>query len=81
LRLGVGVFGSIPNWLILPLAFVVLVVVRSVSLVLGVNKPDDRNSKNERGGGMKTARGWLSVFLETTWAVGGSVLAGLPLLT
>jgi hypothetical protein len=81
LRLGVGAIGSIPTWLCFFLAFVVLVIVRSVSLVLGTTKPDDRNQRIEGGGFMNSIRRIVSVVLETAWAVGGSSLVGAPFLT
>lgn len=81
LRLGVGAIGSIPTWLCFFLVFVVLVIVRSVSLVLGTTKPDGRNKRIEEGDFMNSVRRTVSVVLETAWAVGGSILTGAPLLT
>jgi hypothetical protein len=82
LRLGVGAIGSIPTWLCFFLAFTVLVIVRSASLTLGSTTSDDHIKKDERGGTMENIRNTLLyVSLETAWAVGGSILAGAPLLT
>ena len=81
LRLGVGAIGSIPTWLCFFLAFVVLVIVRSASLVLGNAKPDDCKNRSEGGSIVNKVRKAMSVVLETAWAVGGSILAGAPLLT
>jgi hypothetical protein len=80
LRLGVGVTGSIPVWLFF-LGLAVLVVIRFVSLDLGNKIPENRNSKSRKGGRMDKVHAWSSTALETAWAVGGSMLAGLPLLT
>lgn len=60
-RLGMGVIGSIPTWFCFFLAFVVLVIVRSASLVLGTTKPAGRNQRTEGGGFMNSVRRTVSV--------------------
>lgn len=65
LRLGVGAIGSIPTWLCFFLAFVILMIARSASLVLGITKPDGRNQRTEGGGFMNSVRRTVSVVLET----------------
>lgn len=73
--------GSILGWLLLPVAFVVLVAVRLASLALGTKKPEAVSAKKEKVVRMNKARTVLSATSETMWALGGSMLAGLPLLT
>ena len=41
-----GGLGSIPGWLLVLVAFVVLVVLRFVSLVLGTPKPEAKREEN-----------------------------------
>jgi hypothetical protein len=61
-------------------AFVALWFVRQASLVLGSTKPAANTSKSKREEKpMVTARSSIAAVLETTWALGVSVLAG-PLL-
>lgn len=64
-------------------AFVSLSFVRHTSLVLGSTKQAAHTSKRKREEEpMVTARSSTAALLETTWAIGVSVLAGLlPLLT
>jgi hypothetical protein len=83
LRLGVGGLGSIPGWLLVPVAFAVLVTLRSVSLVLGNAKPEvTRTQKQkEKVTPMTHAKSITSIAAETVWALGTNMLAGLPLLT
>jgi len=81
LRLGVGGPGSIPGWLLASVAFVVLVTLRFVSLVLGSSKPEATRAQERKVALMVHAKSILSIVAETTWALGASMLAGLPLLT
>jgi hypothetical protein len=81
LRLGVGGLGSIPSWLLVPVAFVVLVTLRFASLVLGTTKPEAKRTKKRRVAPMVHVKSILSISVETAWALGTSMLAGLPLLT
>jgi hypothetical protein len=81
LRLGVGGPGSIPGWLLVPVAFAVLVTLRFVSLVLGSTKPETTRTRERKVTLMVHARSIMSVVAETAWALGTSMLAGLPLLT
>jgi len=73
--------GSIPGWLLVPVAFAVLVVLRFVSLVLGRAKPETTGARNRKVTPMLHAKSILSIVTETAWALGTSILAGLPLLT
>ena len=81
-RLGLGVLGSIPGWLLILAAFVVLAVLRFVSLT-----PSSTKSETEKGKGRKVVRMAQKLKLlwpagiETVWAVGASMLAGSPLST
>jgi hypothetical protein len=77
----VGGLGSIPGWLLVPVAFAVLVTLRSVSLVLGNAKPGVTRTQKEKVTPMARAKLITSVTAETVWALGTSMLAGLPLLT
>ena len=76
-----GGLGSIPGWLLVLVAFVVLVVLRFVSLVLGTPKPEAKREENEKVVRMAHIKSIMSNVAETTWAIGTSMLAGLPLLT
>jgi hypothetical protein len=77
----VGGLGSIPGWLLVLVAFVVLVVLRFVSLVLGTSKPEAKREENGKVVRMAHIKSIMSNVAETTWAIGTSMLAGLPLLT
>jgi hypothetical protein len=77
----VGGLGSIPGWLLVLVAFVVLVVLRFVSLVLGTPKPEAKREENGKVVRMAHIKSIMSNAAETTWAIGTSMLAGLPLLT
>ena len=76
-----GGLGSIPGWLLVPVAFVVLVTLRSVSLVLGNAKPEVTRTQKEKVTPMTRAKSITSIAAETVWALGTNMLAGLPLLT
>lgn len=73
--------GPIPGWLLVPVSFVVLVTLRFVSLVLGSTKPETARAQKKKVTPMVHAKSILSVVAETAWALGISMLAGLPLLT
>ena len=73
--------GSIPDWLLVPAAFVVLVTLRLVSLVLGNTKPEITRTQKRKVTLMAHVKSILSITAETAWALGTSILAGLPLLT
>lgn len=73
--------GSIPGWLLVPVAFVVLVILRSASLVLVGTKPEAERAEKGKVMFMVHVKSILSIVAETTWALGASMLAGLPLLT
>ena len=73
--------GSIPGWLLVPVAFVVLVVLRFASLVLGSTKPETTKAPKGKETPMAHVKSILSIVAETAWALGTSMLAGLPLLT
>jgi hypothetical protein len=77
----VGRPGSIPGWLLVPVAFAVLVTLRLASLVLGNEKPEVTRTQKEKVTPMARAKSITSVTAETVWALGTSMLAGLPLLT
>ena len=81
MRLGMGGPGSIPGWLLVPVAFVVLVTLRFVSLVLGSAKPEATRAQERKVALMLHVKSILAITAETTWALGVSMLAGLPLLT
>jgi hypothetical protein len=81
LRLGVRGLGSIPGWLLVPVAFVVLIALRIASLALGINKPETTTAQKEKVAPMAHVKSILSTVAETAWALGTSMLAGLPLLT
>lgn len=76
-----GGLGSILGWLLVLVAFVVLVVLRFVSLVLGTTKPEAKREENGKVVRMAHIKSIMSNVAETTWALGTSMLAGLPLLT
>lgn len=73
--------GSIPGWLLVPVAFAVLVTLRSVSLVLGNAKPEVTRTPKEKVTPMIHAKSITSIAAETVWALGTNMLAGLPLRT
>ena len=73
--------GSIPGWLLIPVAFVVLVVLRLASLVLGSTNPEATKAQKGKVTPMAHVKSILSIVSETAWAFGTSMLAGLPLLT
>jgi hypothetical protein len=81
LRLGVRGLGSIPGWLLVPTAFVVLVTLRFVSLVPGNTKPEITRTQKGKVTLMSHVKSILSITAETAWALGTSMLVGLPLLT
>ena len=81
MRLGVRGLGSIPSWLLVPVAFVVLVVLRFASLALGSTKPETTEAPKGKEALMAHVKSILSIVAETAWALGASMLAGLPLLT
>ena len=73
--------GSIPGWLLVPVAFVVLVILRFGNLVLGTPKPEAKRAGQRKVTFMVHVKSILSIVAETAWALGTSMLAGLPLLT
>jgi hypothetical protein len=77
----VGVPGSNPGWLLVPVAFVVLVALRFASLVLEKTKPETTSTQKEKVTPMTNIKSILSMTAETAWALGTNMLAGLPLLT
>jgi len=77
----VGGFGSIPGWLLVPVAFAVLVTLRSVSLVLGNAKPEVTRTQKEKVTPMTRVKSITSIVAETVRALGTNMLAGPPLLT
>jgi hypothetical protein len=77
----VGGLGSIPSWLLVPVAFVVLVTLRFACLVLGSTKPETTRTEKRKVTPMVHVKSILSTAAETAWALGTSMLAGLPLLT
>ena len=79
--LGVGGPGSNPGWLLVALTFVVLVTLRLVSLVLGAKKPEATEAEKRKVIPMIHVKSTLPIMAETTWVLGTSMLAGLPLLT
>jgi ABC-type uncharacterized transport system involved in gliding motility auxiliary subunit len=81
LRLGVGGLGSIPSWLLVSVAFVVLVTLRFAGLVLGVTKPEAAIAKKRKVTPMVHIKSVLSTVAETVRALGANMLAGLPLFT
>ena len=76
-----GGLGSIPGWLLVPIAFVVLVILRLASLVLESSKPEAKRAEKRKVMLMAHVKLILSTVAETAWALGESMLAGLPLLT
>ena len=76
-----GELGSIPGWLLVPVAFVVLAILRLVSLVLGNTKPGTKRAQKGKVTPMARTKSISSVATETMWALGTNLLAGLPLLT
>jgi hypothetical protein len=81
LRLGVRGLGSIPGWLLVPVAFVVLIVLRFASLALGSAEPETTKAQKGKVTPMAHVKSILSIVAETEWALCTSMLAGLPLLT
>jgi hypothetical protein len=81
LRLGVRRLGSIPGWLLVLVAFVVLIVLRFASRVLGNTKPESARAEKEEVTLMTHVKSIVSMVTETAWALGTNMLAGLPLLT
>jgi hypothetical protein len=77
----VGGLGSIPGWLLVPVAFVVLVTLRLASLVLENTKPGTTRTQKGKVMPMAHVKSMLSISTETVWALGKNMLAGLPLLT
>ena len=73
--------GSIPGWLLVPVAFVVLIALRFASLALGSTKPETKKAQKGKVTPMVHIKSIVSVVFETAWALGTSMLAGLPLLT
>lgn len=73
--------GSIPSWLLVPIAFVVLVTLGFASLVLGNAKPEITRTQKRKVTLMAHAKSILSITTETAWALGTNMLAGLPLFT
>ncbi len=76
-----GVPGSTPGGILFPVAFVGLVIVRYVILVLGHQKPVAETNEQRKGAPMSMVKEVVSAILETTWALGASMVADLPLLT
>ena len=76
-----GGLGPIPSWLLDPVAFAVLVTLRLASLVLENTKPEAKSTQEGKGTPMARMKSILSTATETAWALGTSMLAGLPLLT
>lgn len=77
-----GGLGSNPSMLLVLVAFAVLVIVRSAGLVLGNTKPEVATTREGKETLMiQVARSLAKAAFETAWALGTSVLAGLPLLT
>jgi hypothetical protein len=77
----VGGLGSIPGWLVVPVAFVVLVILRLASLVLENTKPETTRTQKGKVTPMARLKSIPPVVAETVWALGTNMLAGLPLLT
>jgi hypothetical protein len=77
----VGVPGSIPGWLLVPVVFVVLVILRLASLALGKTKPETTREQKGKVTPMARVKSMSSIVTETVWALGTNMLAGLPLLT
>lgn len=76
-----GGLGSIPGWLLVPVAFAVLVILRLASLVLENTKPETTRTQKGKVTPMARVKSILSISAETVWALGTNMLAGLPLLT
>jgi hypothetical protein len=77
----VGGPASIPGWLLVPVAFVVLVTLRLITLILGSTKPEATRAQKRKVTLMVHVKSIVSVAAETAWALSTSMLAGLPLLT
>lgn len=76
-----GGLGSIPGWLLVPVAFVVLVILRFGSLALGSTKPEAKRAEKRKVMFIVHVKSMLSIVAETAWALGTSMLAGVPLFT
>jgi hypothetical protein len=77
----VGALGSIPGWLLVPVALAVLVILRLASLVLENTKPETTRTQKGKVTPMARLTSISSIVTETVWALGTNMLAGLPLLT
>jgi hypothetical protein len=77
----VGGLGSIPGWLLVPVAFIVLVILRLASLVLESTKPETTRTQKGKVTPMAHVKSIMPISAETVWALGTNMLAGLPLLT
>lgn len=80
-RSGAGVLGSIPIAAVAAGAFVVLVFSRFVSLMLTLNDPSETRRNKAKEAPMNRILVVLSSLIETVWALGVSVSAGLLLLS
>lgn len=81
-RSGAGALGSIPKAVASAGSFAVLVLIRFVSLMF-ILKGSSETGKNESEEGSmsnRKVRVLCSCIVETAWALGGSVAAGLLLL-
>lgn len=76
-----GGLGSTPGWLLVLVAFVVLIILRFASLALVTTKPEAKREENGKVVRMAHIKSIMSNMAETTWAIGASTLAGLPPLT
>ncbi len=76
-----GVPSSILGWLLALVAFAVVVILRYANLVLETTKPETTSTHKGKGTPMAHMKLLLSSLTETAWALGTSMLAGLPLLT
>lgn len=73
--------GSIPSWLLVPVAFVVLITLGFASLALGDAKPEIARTQKRKVTLMAHVKSILPVTTETAWGLGTNMLAGLPLFT
>lgn len=83
-RSGAGVLGSIPIAAVAAVAagvFVVLVFTRFVSLMFTLNDPLETRKHKAKEAPMNRIMVVLSSLIETAWALGVSVSAGLLLLS
>ena len=77
-----GGSGSIPYGVLLViLAFAALMLIEFCSLGLVSKTPRNKKPKKGKVVRMNDVRKVLSVGFDTAWAVGCSIVAGLPLLT